>query len=524
MPVVCFTKNTTVQNTPYGTPDTVNIHLEDVFLRENIPDYNTYEDQGSMGATASEHYSPLFRAGDLHQIPTNAENIQATLFIFTGGGFGSFVVDVREVLKRWFPFGLTWNSQTTSIPWTTAGAIDPADVGSSEDSVTIDSGSVWESFDISLATASNIADPRNNNGVILSPQADVASFRFFDKSDGGPDGQRPEIHISYDLPVASAGGEPSFSRSIVKPVTSELTQSLILTGQSGGGGGPAPVPTPTQKSVFVFGHSLFNHTLTDANGFTNTGVHIGDMSRQSFNRVVCEQIFGQLRNQTLPPPIGNRDRFASNQFNPWTGGNWYDVGWTDVLVMASNFEQTFKTPTEFATESDAVLSYIDTNTSANIIVYEHWAEPTQYGLSVINGNEMSPADWNSFKELHRDGGAYHTWHVGYQDQIETNGYTCYMIPIGPIVMDALQTESYLSSIEHQDLYVDAAPHGNATMYFLAGLVTYIALFGVPNVNFSPTGFSFVHSSVTSNLSSLTAFISSRLAFYGANGVNLPPSG
>jgi len=522
VPVICFTKNTTTQNAPFGAVGSIFERVEDTFISEALPDGALYDDTRALGASAADNNAALIRAQELHQIPSNAENIQASLFIYTGGGFGSFSVESKQVLKKWFPKGATWNSQTTDILWATPGAVGALDSNAAEDSVIVDNGSVWFEFDVTQSTSAIVSDPITNNGVLLIPPADAASFRFFDGSEAGADGQRPEWHVSYDLPsgVGETVGRGTISSAINDNISSAV-KSLVRRF-SAGVVGPNTVPTLTERLIFVFGHSLFTHELFNSNAFTNSGIHIGDMSRQSFNSVSCNQVFNQLRDQVLPPTVGAKKEFVSNQVNAWLADPWSAVVWTDILIMASNFEQGTKTGAVFATESDAVLSHIVTNSpSSNIIIYEHWSEGAQYGLPVINGNEMSAPNFETYKALHQSGGAYHNWHIDYQNAIIANGYTCSMIPVGPIIMDALNSETYLAGAGYQDLFLDDAAHGNATVYFLAGAICYIALFGQPNPNYLPTGSALINSAVTNNLSSLFSFIESRLTFYGANGVVLP---
>lgn len=50
-----------------------------------------------------------------------------------------------------------------------------------------------------------------------------------------------------------------------------------------------------------------------------------------------------------------------------------------------------------------------------------------------------------------------------------------MIPVGPI-MGKLLSETALSAIPVDDLYEDSAPHGRPTLYFLASLIVYSAIY------------------------------------------------
>ena len=51
-----------------------------------------------------------------------------------------------------------------------------------------------------------------------------------------------------------------------------------------------------------------------------------------------------------------------------------------------------------------------------------------------------------------------------------------MVPVGPILANLLTTT--LSDVPVSALYEDGAPHGRPTLYFLAGLITYMSIYGV----------------------------------------------
>jgi len=53
-----------------------------------------------------------------------------------------------------------------------------------------------------------------------------------------------------------------------------------------------------------------------------------------------------------------------------------------------------------------------------------------------------------------------------------------MIPVGPILTKLL-TGPLTDQIPVTDFYEDDAPHGRANLYFLASLITYVAIFGEP---------------------------------------------
>ena len=114
MPNIVITRNTTVQHTPYGAVDQIFTNIDDTHIIEATPDFGGYGSVRAIGPEASDTNTPLFIAEDLHQIPSNAINIQARLYVYFGGaGVGSFDGEAREVLKPWLPYGATFNDYTT---------------------------------------------------------------------------------------------------------------------------------------------------------------------------------------------------------------------------------------------------------------------------------------------------------------------------------------------------------------------------------------------------------------------------
>ena len=109
---------------------------------------------------------------------------------------------------------------------------------------------------------------------------------------------------------------------------------------------------------------------------------------------------------------------------------------------------------------------------------------------------------------------FHDWWVDYRNQVRAARPTAkvQMIPVGPII-SWLLTHSNLSQIPYIDLYEDDAPHGRPTIYFLASLITYMQMQGVP----APDHFEVpanVHSLVQDNYLQIVDDIWNRLLSHG----------
>jgi hypothetical protein len=74
-------------------------------------------------------------------------------------------------------------------------------------------------------------------------------------------------------------------------------------------------------------------------------------------------------------------------------------------------------------------------------------------------------------------GDFHQWFLDYHDALLSArpGSQIKMIPVGPL-LSGLFTQTPLQGIPLTSLYEDDAPHGQPTLYFLASLVTYSAIY------------------------------------------------
>jgi len=228
--------------------------------------------------------------------------------------------------------------------------------------------------------------------------------------------------------------------------------------------------------------------------------------------------FGQLSYHSIPPvaQIG----YSTNTFDPWPSGSFVETGFSHVLVMPSNFEQTYLSPAEYMPDTSRVINYVmDNLPNTEVIIYEHWPEPPLSG-SVANGANLTDSEWLNYRNY--TSGGYHEWFVEWQNEIiddypQTN---VRMIPIGPVLADLISSEAYMSSVAYTDLYEDDAPHGSRTTYFLSALLLYRTLYlEWPSTEYSPPS-GMIVSEVTENLAEIIDFMEQRLNFYNSNGVNV----
>ena len=120
---------------------------------------------------------------------------------------------------------------------------------------------------------------------------------------------------------------------------------------------------------------------------------------------------------------------------------------------------------------DSVKLYQPSN---DIFIYENW--PDMGPFATENPFNPTPAQFAAYNAYTL--GDFHNWWIDLHDLLMASKptYNIRMIPVGPLISELLLTTPY-SNMSPADLYEDNAPHGRETIYFLAGLATYMAIFG-----------------------------------------------
>lgn len=246
------------------------------------------------------------------------------------------------------------------------------------------------------------------------------------------------------------------------------------------------------KSTYIFGHSLIVHdppinpTLSnettvphwlhflaeDANNSIEVSGQYGFLTTHE-NRVLNSTVFAQW----------NFDHVAQ----AWDSDNedFSAANFDTVLLTAANFIQykpsneNYDGPSSYTTPLAATLTILDwvneQEPEAVKYIYENW--PNMNGFILTEDGEFPPSQ-TEFANYHNVTlGSFHNWWLDYHDFIssERPNQNIKMIPVGPIISKLL-TQTPLSGIPVETLYEDKAPHGRPTIYFLASLITYMAIY------------------------------------------------
>lgn len=239
--------------------------------------------------------------------------------------------------------------------------------------------------------------------------------------------------------------------------------------------------------MFIFGHSLIDHrppTPPTPSNETTVPHWIYLLAEEANLGYAASGQYGFLpQHANLPPfsqwgydivpPVWESD------YDPFS-----DADFTTILITAGNFMQWQAPNLEYpgdpgVTPINATEDIVDwlvlQEDSLKIYIYENWPDMAPY---LPNGFPPSAADFANYNSYTL--GDFHNWWIEYQDSLLLSrpNVNIRMIPTGPIMAEMF-IDTVLNQVPLTELYEDDAPHGRASLYFLAGLITYMAIYEQP---------------------------------------------
>ena len=297
------------------------------------------------------------------------------------------------------------------------------------------------------------------------------------------------------------------------------SQPLVSITETGEGDSPTTGTTVAASNairLFAFSNSLMVHEVTPQPTEEKKVPHwLGLLATTGGVTLTVDGRYGFLRDYA---------NFA--EITPQWGFDGVAGSWTNESTpfAAVDFNRIILTPTNFIQYQSAIEPYFDDSSTSPlstslstidqtltahpnipIYIYQGWADMAGYG-SFPSGVDLA--------RYHTDNqGSYHDWFLDYHDRlIRTRpAATIKMIPVG-FVLAKLLSSAPLNGMTITDIYEDDAPHGQPTLYFLASLITYAALFQRE----PPDGFSIpstVHSLVRDNFASINDRVWTELQNY-----------
>ena len=278
---------------------------------------------------------------------------------------------------------------------------------------------------------------------------------------------------------------------------------------------------------FIFGHSLLDHrppAIPTPSDETTVPHWMFLLSQEAGHNYAATGQYGFLPQHMNLPPIA---QWGYDIVPPVWESDTEDFSIADfnsILITAANFAQWqgpnvpyYNDPNNTSplsatrTISDWLVQQED---SMKVIIYENWPDMAGY-MNAYPPTEIELDNYYNYTQ-----NEFHDWWIEYHDSLSLQrpDHNIKMVPVGPILAELAQNTS-IGNIPATELYEDDAPHGRASLYFIASLVTYMAVYEekAPLTYVVP---SIVHQNIANDYAEIVELIwTSLLNFNYDNGVS-----
>lgn len=271
---------------------------------------------------------------------------------------------------------------------------------------------------------------------------------------------------------------------------------------------------------FIFGHSLIDHrppAIPTPSNETTVPHWLFLLSEEANHEYAATGQYGFLQQHMNLPP------FAQWGYDMvpavWDSDNepFEAVDFNNLLITAGNFMQWqgpslpyFNDPngTSPISATRTITDWLNTQEpDIRIYIYENWPDMAPYKASF----PPTQAELLNYHDYTLE--SFHDWWIEYHDSllVQRPEHEIKMIPVGPVLAQ-LMLETEVGNILVTELYEDDAPHGRATLYFLASLITYMAIYEekAPSSFVVPT---IIDPILSENYQDVVDFIWERLLFF-----------
>ncbi|MDA9773379.1 T9SS type A sorting domain-containing protein [Saprospiraceae bacterium] len=256
---------------------------------------------------------------------------------------------------------------------------------------------------------------------------------------------------------------------------------------------------------FIFGHSLLDHrppAIPTPSDETTVPHWLHLLSVEAGKYFAGTGQYGFLPQHDNLPPIA---QWGYDIVPPvWESDteDFDEVDFNSVLITAGNFMQWQGPDEDYPGEPEgtnplsstiSIVDWLENNSdSMKIIIYENWPDMAGY-MESFPPSDTEFANYNAYTT-----GEFHDWWIEYHDSLIAQRPLAQvkLVPVGPIIAELLSTAPY-SEIDRTEIYEDDAPHGRASLYFLASVITYMAITEMP----APSSFQvpdIVHETIADN--------------------------
>lgn len=242
----------------------------------------------------------------------------------------------------------------------------------------------------------------------------------------------------------------------------------------------------SQESInmYIFGHSLIDHRppmIPTPSDETTVPHWVYLLAEESGYTYTAGGQYGFLPQHANVPPVSQWGYDIvppvwDSEMEPFA-----DAEITTILLTAGNFMQWQGPDEEYPTNpgvtpvsaTETVFDWVEEQGNpVRYYIYENW--PDMAGF-LQNGFPPTISEFEDYNQY--IAGTFHDWWIAYHDALLASrpDMEVKMIPVGPSIRN-LYTNLLDGMVPVAELYEDDAPHGRASTYFLAGLVTYMAVY------------------------------------------------
>ena len=273
--------------------------------------------------------------------------------------------------------------------------------------------------------------------------------------------------------------------------------------------------------LYAFAHSLIDHrppAIATPSDETTVMFWIQDIVSQTSHTFAGGGQFGFLAQHVNLPPSSILG--YDNVTGVWDQAieTFAEAGINTILLTAGNFIQYVPVDGPYPLdESTTVIEATSTifdwvnqqEPGADYFIYANWPEmDLQQAFPPTLPSAAEVADYHA-----QTLGSFSNWWIDYQDKmlIARPDLNTRLIPVGNLI-SRIVTEVITGQVPFDELYEDSSPHGRASLYFLAGMITYAAIYG-EEIPASYMPHDIVHDGIRSNLETIKSFVWTELNNY-----------
>ena len=276
--------------------------------------------------------------------------------------------------------------------------------------------------------------------------------------------------------------------------------------------------------MFAFGHSLLDHrppAVPTPSDETTIMHWIAEIAAEAGHNFAGGGQYGFLTSHDDLPPIA---QWGYDQVAPvWDSDTepFSDANVNVVLITAANFIQyqpahlphPLDNSTTVLSSTETIFDWVAAQEpGVNFYIYGNWPE-----MDLMNAYPPTPPSQQEVDDYHDwTSGSFTDWWIDYQDSMLINHpvSNTRLIPVGSIISKILR-DIIPGQIPFTELYEDSDPHGRANIYFLAGIITYMAVYQ-ERIPYTYVPDTIVNAVIRNSLPSLADFIWNELTQF-----NLP---